>query len=216
MKTIFGLYGAGGFGREVMPLVSGSLAKHPQAEVYFVETTPTVSRVNGYRVISEDEFFALDCDERLFNVAVGKSSVREALVARCVSRGAQPLSLQAPEAIAYQNSELGAGAILSPFSILFPNTRIGKFFHSNVYSYVGHDCVLGDYVTFAPNVHCNGNIHIGDHAYVGTGAMIRQGTPDKPLVIGRGAFVGMGAVVINDVPEGATVFGNPARPVAGR
>jgi acetyltransferase-like isoleucine patch superfamily enzyme len=39
------------------------------------------------------------------------------------------------------------------------------------------------------------NIHIEDHAYIGTGAIIKQGTPDKPLVIGKGAVIGMGAVV---------------------
>ena len=58
---------------------------------------------------------------------------------------------------------------------------------------------------------CNGNITIEDHVYVGAGAMIRQGKPGKPLVIGQGAVIGMGAVVTKDVPEGVTVVGNPAR-----
>ena len=71
--------------------------------------------------------------------------------------------------------------------------------------------MIGDYVTFAPAVRCNGNIIVKDHAYIGTGAVIKQGTPDKPLVIGEGAVVGMGAVVTKDVPPGVTVVGNPAR-----
>ena len=41
--------------------------------------------------------------------------------------------------------------------------------------------------------------------------MIRQGSPDSPLVIGAGAVVGMGAVVTKSVPAGAVVIGNPAR-----
>ena len=65
--------------------------------------------------------------------------------------------------------------------------------------------------TFAPGVFCNGNVHVGDHAYVGTGAMLRNGTPDRPLVIGEGAVVGMGAVVTKDVAPHTTVVGNPAR-----
>ena len=71
--------------------------------------------------------------------------------------------------------------------------------------------VVGGFVTFAPRVHCNGNVVIEDHAYIGTGAILKQGQPGKPLVIGRGAVLGMGAVVTKSVAPGATVVGNPAR-----
>lgn len=47
--------------------------------------------------------------------------------------------------------------------------------------------------------------------WVGAGAVLRQGKPGKPLVIGKGAVVGMGAVVTKDVAAGVTVVGNPAR-----
>jgi acetyltransferase-like isoleucine patch superfamily enzyme len=45
---------------------------------------------------------------------------------------------------------IGDGAILSPFTCITSNVRIGKSFHANLYSYVTHDCIIGDYVTFAP------------------------------------------------------------------
>ena len=71
--------------------------------------------------------------------------------------------------------------------------------------------MIGDFVTFAPGVMCNGNVVIEDYAYIGAGAVIKQGQPGAPLVIGHGAVVGMGAVVTTSVPSGATVVGNPAR-----
>jgi sugar O-acyltransferase (sialic acid O-acetyltransferase NeuD family) len=128
-----------------------------------------------------------------------------------IERGAKPLSLIAPNTTVYEANEIGEGAILCAYSTVTSNARIGRFFHSNIYSYVAHDCEIGDFVTFAPRVQCNGRVHIGDRAYIGTGAVIREGEPGKPLVIGEGAVIGMGAVVTKNVPPHTTVVGNPAR-----
>lgn len=67
------------------------------------------------------------------------------------------------------------GTVFSPFITIAANITIGKCSHANLYSYFEHDCVIGDYVTFAPRVSCNGNIH--DYAYIGASAVIKQGTP---------------------------------------
>jgi len=213
-KRLFGLYGAGGFAREVMPFVAESLSKGAQAfsQIVLVETNPQKTEINGYPLLSEKAFFEIECSERYFNVAIADSKTRERIAAECLAKGALPLSLRSPHAILYDCNEIGEGAILCAQTIITSNAKIGKFFHANLYSYVAHDCVIGDYVTFAPNVHCNGNVHIHDHAYIGTGAILKQGTPSKPLIIGEGAIVGMGAVVTKDVKPFTTVTGNPAKP----
>jgi serine acetyltransferase len=46
----------------------------------------------------------------------------------------------------------------------------------------------------------------------GTGAVIRNGTPDRPLTIGDDVVIGAGACVVVDVPAGTTVAGVPAAP----
>ncbi len=217
-KVVFGLYGAGGFAREVMPFVLESINREfspsngVSVSIYFLETDPKGVDVNGYPLISEDEFFNLPCDARYFNVAIGNSETRNAIASRCLSRGALPFSLVAPNAIIYDANEIGLGAILCANTMITSNAKIGDFFHANIYSYVAHDCVIGDYVTFAPGVRCNGRVHIHDHAYIGTGAVIKEGSAVRPLVIGEGAVIGMGAVVTKDVPPYTTVVGNPARP----
>jgi acetyltransferase-like isoleucine patch superfamily enzyme len=92
------------------------------------------------------------------------------------------------------------------------SARLGRHVQLNTFAQVSHDCVLEDFVTVAPNVSCNGWVHIEEGAFIGASAVIRNGEPGKPLRIGRGATVGMGAVVVGSVPAGATVVGNPARP----
>ena len=119
--------------------------------------------------------------------------------------------IEAANTLIMDSVEVGIGSILSSFVHLTSNIKIGKFFQANIYSYVAHDCIIGDFVTFAPRVMCNGNVVVEDHAYIGTGAVIKQGQPGNPLVIGEGSVVGMGAVVTKSVPRGAVVVGNPAR-----
>lgn len=217
-KIIFGLYGAGGFAREVMPFVRDSLLNLNQEnkqlidQLFFIETNPSNNQVNGRPIISENDFFKIDSADRFFNVGIGDSKLRERISNSCMSKGAKLISLISPHSIIYDNNEIGDGAIICANTMITSNTKIGKCFHANIFSYVAHDCIIGDYVTFAPNVHCNGNVHIHNHAYIGTGAVIKQGSSSKPLIIGESAVIGMGAVVTKDVPAFTTVVGNPAKP----
>ncbi|SCZ14499.1 NeuD/PglB/VioB family sugar acetyltransferase [Microvirga guangxiensis] len=213
---LVGLFGAGGYAREVMPYVAAA-SKHLEgdlertAKFCFVEKAPSAFELNGYSVLSEEDFFASEAD-LYFNVAIADSRLRERIAARCASEGAHPIDLRADNVVVMDQVTIGDGQILSPFVTLTSNIHIGRFFHANIYSYVAHDCKIGDFVTFAPGVKCNGNVVIEDHAYIGTGAIIRPGSSSKPLVIGTGAIVGMGAVVTKNVEPGTTVVGNPARP----
>lgn len=215
-RTVFGLFGTGGCGRGIMPFVRESLQIHfgaraADVEIVFVETAPDAKKVNGVDVLSEKDFFRLDCEEKYFNVGIADSKIRELIAGRCRANNIAPLALQAAATQNYGHNDIGEGVILCPYAVIAANVKIGKFFHGNLYSYVEHDCVIGDYVTFAPRVNCNGNVHIGNHVYVGTTATIKQGTKETPLVIGDGAVIGMGAVVTKDVAPYTTVIGNPAR-----
>ena len=209
----FAIFGASGFGREVLPVARQQLEQTEiQAwDLTFVDDHPPAPQINGHKVLTYANWLALPAQSRHISLAIANSPVREKLAARCISDGVAFFGVKASNALVLDDVQLGTGAILCPFVTLTSNIRIGQQFHANIYSYVAHDCVIGDFVTFAPGVHCNGNVHIEDHAYIGTGAILRQGKPGEPLVIGRGAVVGMGAVVTKSVAPGTTVIGNPAR-----
>lgn len=210
MQKIIGIYGASGFGREVLPLVREQYAG---AQLCFVDDGSQDTQLNGYTNYTYQDFLALPNTDKSVVFAIANSKVREVLEAKCKQDNLTIISVKASNSVVLDQVEIGEGAVLCHFTQLTSNIKIGKQFHANIYSYVAHDCVIGDYVTFAPKVQCNGNVHIEDHAYIGTGAIIKQGTPARPIVIGKGAVVGMGAVVTKSVAPGVTVIGNPARPL---
>ena len=218
-NDIFGLYGAGGFAREVMPLVVQQLTAMSSGDidifrqVSFVETQPAKNIINGHRVLSEAEFLGQTTTKTYFNVAVADPASRERLFNQCMEKNANPLSLISMQSQSYEANDIGNGAILCANTLVTSNVRIGKLFHANIFSYVAHDCIIGDFVTFAPRVNCNGHVIIGDKAYIGTAAIIKEGSKEKPRVIGEGAIIGMGAVVTKDVAPYTTVVGNPAREI---
>lgn len=213
---LYGIVGAGGFGREVMPVAQQMLAaRHApgEFEAVFVVEFGATQAVNGHRVLTAEAFLAAG-GERRFNIAIADHATRRRIAQAFAAAGAEPFDVVAANSVQLEGNRIGAGAILCPFTMVTSNATIGRFFHANLYSYVAHDCVIGDYVTFAPGVMCNGRVRIEDHAYIGTGAILREGSPERPMVIGAGAVVGMGAVVTKSVPAGATVIGNPAAPLA--
>jgi sugar O-acyltransferase (sialic acid O-acetyltransferase NeuD family) len=211
---LIGVYGASGCGRGVMPLVRDCLVSAgTDCEVVFIDDGDAPRSINGHRVLNWTAFLSAEAGAKQVCVAVASPEVRERLARRCAAAGVGVVGARAANVVVMDDVVIGEGAILSPFVTLTSNIRIGRFFHANLYSYVEHDCVIGDFVTFAPAVCCNGNVVVEDFAYIGSGAVLRQGRSGAPLVIGRGAVVGMGAVVTKSVPAGVTVVGNPARPL---
>ncbi|NCQ40235.1 MAG: acetyltransferase [Piscirickettsiaceae bacterium CG_4_10_14_3_um_filter_44_349] len=212
-KSIYAVYGASGFGREVMPLVRETFSNELAAEFVFIDDGATDEFVNGVKVCTFDAFLKLEADAKYATLAIANSKTREVLFEKLEKNRINHLSIIAKNAVVLDEVDTGKNLILAPFTTLTSNVQIGKAFHANIYSYVAHDCVIGDFVTFGPGVKCNGNVHIQSHAYIGTGAIIKQGKPNKPLVIGEGAIVAAGAVVTKNIPAGITVFGNPAVPL---
>jgi sugar O-acyltransferase (sialic acid O-acetyltransferase NeuD family) len=213
MKDLYAIYGASGLGREVMPLARGCLSENNINinKLYFVDDGLVGQKVNGHDVLSFEQFLLLKAERKFVAIAIANSETREKLFNKLTENKIEHWTIKANSVALMDDCEIGGNSILAPFVTITSNITIGKSFQANIYSYVAHDCVIGDFVTFAPAVKCNGNVHIGNHAYIGTGAIIKHGKPNKPLVIGEGAVIGAGSVVTKNIPAFTTVFGNPAR-----
>ena len=213
-NSFVGVYGCSGFGKEVLPVLVDQITYHselkPLTKVYFVDDNPLLNMVNGCQVLPWSEFSSLDGTKRVV-IAIADPRVRKLLHGKLQENSVKMLDVRARNVVIYDQVCIGEGSIILSGCILTSNISIGVGFHANINSYVAHDCLIGDYVTFAPCVKCNGNVVIEDGVYVGTGAIIKQGKPDRPLVIGKGAKIEAGSYVTKSVPPGQTVFGSPAR-----
>lgn len=203
----FAIIGAGGFGREVAPMICSN------NNAVFVSdlSQEQGSRINGRQVLSFNELTSSAHRHRDVVIAVSDPAARKSIVERCEAADLKFGSVLASTHICGEGVAAAEGLLACGFTTITSNVVIGRHCHLNLYSYVAHDCIVGDFVTISPRVSCNGWVEIGDGAFIGTGVTIRNGSSDRRLKIGKGAVLGMGAVVTKDVPPMSTVVGNPAR-----
>jgi sugar O-acyltransferase (sialic acid O-acetyltransferase NeuD family) len=111
-----------------------------------------------------------------------------------------------PSAILSPSAEIGAGTILQANAFISANAVIGRHCCVNCFSSVGHDAVLGDYVSVMSHCDITGNVKLEEDVYIATSVAVIPG-----ITIGKGAFAGAGSVVLKNVEAGTRVLGYPAR-----
>ena len=211
MPKINALYGYGGFGREVMPILKNLYPDDRNIFVVHKEFMPEQSNINSTEIISFEDFLDIPNHEKTISITIADPIKRSALSKEIDSHKITRKTIFSKNSLIMDNVEISNGAIICPFVTLTSNIRIGQNFHANLYSYVAHDCIVGNNVTFAPSVKCNGNVIIEDNVFIGTGAIIKQGKKDNPIVIGANSIISSGSFVTKNVSESTTVFGNPAK-----
>lgn len=213
--TQIAVYGAGGFGREVAWLVDDiSNEEQPHQVVCFIDDNEAHygQIVNGVPVMGLAEA-RLRFPVAQAAVGIGTPQTREKVVQKVTDVGFAPAMLIHPRVERSRWINIGPGAVICAGNILTVNITLGAQVQINLDCTIGHDVVMGDYTTLAPGVHVSGWVHFGQRVYVGSGAVILQGTHEAPLTIGDDAVIGAGAVVTKPVPPGVTVVGVPARPL---
>jgi len=214
-RTKVAIYGAGGFGREVAWLVESCTAPGHHYEVScFIVDDPA----NHGQVLNDVEIVGLDMARHRYPDAVvvgaiGSPHAREKLMTKAEALGFRPATLVHPRVEHSRWLDIGEGTVICTGCILTTNIQLGRHVQINLDCTVGHDVVMSDYATLAPGVHVSGRVHLGRRVYVGTGAVLINGQPDHPLIVGDDAVIGAGACVVKSVPAAATVVGVPAKEV---
>ena len=207
------IYGGGGFGREVAWLAESCWAGEDRFEVvgFIDDDAEQHGRLlNDIPVMGLEEAAMRFSNARIV-AAVGSPSARETAMTKADAHGLQAATLVHERVEKSRWIEIGIGTVICAGNVLTTNIRLGRDVQINLDCTIGHDAVLDDYATLAPGVHISGWVHLGKRAYVGTGAVIINGTEKTPMVIGDDAVIGAGACVTKSVDSGVTVTGVPAR-----
>jgi sugar O-acyltransferase (sialic acid O-acetyltransferase NeuD family) len=207
------IYGASGFGREVAWLAEACAANGDEFRVVcFIDDDVTKHGVslNDIPVMGLEEARARLPDALVVS-GVGGPAVRERMMDKAAAGGFSFKTMIHPRVEMSRWVQIGEGTVICAGSILTTNIILGRHTQINLDCTIGHDVIMGEYATLAPGVHVSGCVHIGRRAYIGTGAVIINGTQGNPLVIGDDAIVGAGACVTKSIPPCQTWGGVPAK-----
>jgi sugar O-acyltransferase (sialic acid O-acetyltransferase NeuD family) len=209
-----GVFGAGGFGREVAWIVEaaqkaggdGALTCHVDDSArrgQALDATPVYAPQEATKRFPD---LCVVC-------AIGTPKTRESVIAVIQSFGWRYYTAIHPDAqFRADGVEIGEGSMICAGAVMTTDIKIGRHCIVNIGATIGHDCVVDDLVTISPGVNLTGRAHIGRGAYIGVGANLVCRSTTVPLVIGEYAIVGAGAVVLADVAANTMVAGVPAVP----
>lgn len=197
--------GSGGLGREAVWAaresregwnVVGFLDDSDQTAGQRICDLPILGRIDDWVRFADHHFV----------VAIGAPRSRRAIVARMSQAGSPQFGTIVHSNVAMSNYvNVGAGSMILSHVSITTQVSVGRHVIVNLNSTIGHDCVIGDFTTFAPLVACSGAVVIEPGVEIGTGAAIRQG-----LCLGSGSMLGMGSVLTKNLPSDRLWMGNPA------
>jgi len=103
-------------------------------------------------------------------------------------------------------AQLGQGVFVGANSVIAPGARLGDHVFVNRSVTIGHDTQIGPFSRIQPGANLGGLSRIGRGVTIAIGATLLE-----RLVVGDHAFIGAGALVAEDIPAAVLVAGVPAK-----
>ena len=153
------LIGSGGFAREIMAHMGVKLP-------CFVD--------DDFVVDDDIPLSKFDPNEYEVLIAIGDPNIRYNLFKKLPKNTKFFTFIHQSAQILDSNINIGEGSVICANCILTTNIKIGSHSHLNLLTTIGHDTVIGDFLTTAPGAKISGNCEIGNRVYIGTNASIKQ------------------------------------------
>jgi sugar O-acyltransferase (sialic acid O-acetyltransferase NeuD family) len=206
MKNLI-IIGARGFGREIYNIatqckeyqkewiIKGFLDDKLDSLDEFVNYPKIISSVEDYEVQKEDVFIC----------ALGDVKYKKKYVSLIMVKGGKFVNIIHPTSIISNNTKLGLGIIICPFTYISNEVIIGNFVTIQSHCAIGHDVKIGEYCQINALSFFGGFSKLEDGVTINPGSMI---LPKK--VIGENSTIGINSSVIGNIKPNKTVYGNPA------
>ncbi|KAA9349705.1 acetyltransferase [Larkinella humicola] len=213
MQKKIAIYGAGGFGREVLMLIR-QINQFTSDQWDFVgfydDGIETGTLVNGYPVLGGIADLNQLNQPIGIVIAIGNPTTKKKIVVGLQTANVYYPILIHPSVSVNddQQIKIGEGTIICTGTILTVNIRVGQHVILNLNCTVGHDTRIENYCSFMPAVNLSGEVLVEEGVYIGTGA-----TVINQVIIGQNTTVGAGAVIVKSLPANCTAVGAPAKPI---
>ena len=211
MKNLV-IVGAGDFGREVAWLVEQINDVRPAYNIvgFLDDDEAKIGKeFNGYKCIAKVSSLTGICSEydACAVIANQNGDIRKK-IADLFPEFDRWETLIHPSVNVSKTSSIGKGTIICAGGNVSCNTVVGDFCLFNISVTMGHDCIIGNYVSVMSGSCVSGHVQVKDGAYLATNCTVIPG-----MKVGDHSKVGAGSVVIRNVKDGVTVMGVPAKQI---
>jgi sugar O-acyltransferase (sialic acid O-acetyltransferase NeuD family) len=186
------LIGNGGHASEIMMQMNKNLVRFVEDEFYVKEKN----------VFPLSSFKSNDFE---IQIAISDPKVRERIISK-LPRSTIFFTFIHPTVLIGKNVKIGNGSFIGLNSVLTCNISIGSHAILNRFCQIGHDCVIGDFLTMMPNAVISGNCKIGNNFYLGTNSSVRE-----KIEILNDVTVGLNSGVVKNIKDSGKYGGVPVK-----
>jgi len=205
---VLGIYGSGVLGREVLELAKQiQVLTNRWRDIVFIDDVAVDISKNGADLMPFMEFTKLfSADKSEIAIALGEPAHRQKLYSAVKDSGYRLATLIHPTVEIFDSTDVKEGIIICVNSFISSNTTLGNNVCIQPHCQVFHDCILDDHVVMSPSARLAGGVTVGEGAFIGMGAIVKQ-----KINVGKWSIIGIGSLVLHDVDDEDVVVGSPAK-----
>lgn len=198
------IVGAGGAAAELTFYIednNSKVEKHEQVNIVgYIDYTKDYWEKYKYKapILCDIDSYIPGSEEVL--IAVGDMPSRKKMIDVLLQKKARIGSFIHESVIKPKNLKIGVGNIIFPFCILEDYAHIGNYNFLTGYSFISHDCVVGDNNFFSV-AGVAGSVKVGNNNYFGIRSLVTPG-----VTIGNENLIQAGMIVDKNVKDNTTVF----------